>query len=220
MASTTIMKRKDHLIQFTSDTLTLEGVLSHPAEAASIPGAVICHPHPNYGGDMDNSVVIAVSGALDRLDMAVLRFNFRGVNGSQGIYDGGEGEVNDAIAALSFLASQAVVDRDRLFLVGYSFGALVGLRAALRGVNLKAVAAISPPVAMFNFGFLSKLKVPFLVVSGDSDPFCGLAELENVYNAISAPKEKIVFPSVDHFYWGTETAAGEAVMHFFHRYTV
>ena len=209
------MGRTDKTIHFTSNTLTLEGMLSLPRKATMVPGAVICHPHPQYGGDMDNNVVQAVADALGNLDMAVLRFNFRGVNGSEGRFDNGNGEINDVLAAFSFLTAQEIVDSNRLFLVGYSFGAFVGLQAALQISNITALAAISPPVSVYDFGFLSAVTMPILIVSGDRDSFCSLSKLEESYRAIAGVKEKRIVPASDHFYWGKEAPAAEAVQHFF-----
>ena len=87
------------------------------------PGAVICHPHPMYGGSMDNNVVEAIIAAMWRRGYATLRFNFRGVGASEGEYDGGEGEAEDARAAVEFLAAQPDIDRGAIALAGYSFGA-------------------------------------------------------------------------------------------------
>lgn len=212
------MTRINRTIHFTSDNLILEGMLSFPAEVTSVPAALICHPHPQYGGDMDNNVVRTVGDALEQLDMAVLRFNFRGVNGSEGTFDNGNGEINDVIAARSFLAEQQAVDGSRLLLVGYSFGAFVGLQAALRSNRVKAAAAISPPVDMYDFGFLSHIEVPVLFLCGDRDSFCSPTKREQIYGSITAAKEKVVLPGVDHFYWGKEAALAEAVQRFARQY--
>ena len=212
------MTRMNKIIHFTSENLTLEGMLSLPKQSTSGPGALICHPHPQYGGDMDNNVVLAVANALEQLDMTVLRFNFRGVNGSEGTFDNGSGEVNDVLAALLFLTTQAAVDGNRILLVGYSFGAFVGLQAALRSDKVKVLAAISTPVDMYDFEFLSYSTLPILVVCGDRDSYCSLDKLERVYRGITAAKEKVIVPGADHFYWGKEDAPAEAILRFTRKY--
>lgn len=163
---------------------------------------------------MNNNVVVGISRALEALEAAVLRFNFRGVNGSQGRFDGRGAEINDVHAALSFLKEQRMVENEALYLVGYSFGALVCLQAAQEAKNLKAVAAVSPPVDMFDFSFLSKTSVPLLILCGDRDLFCSLGVVEHRYDFIVGPKEKIILQGADHFFWGIESAVGAAIKEF------
>lgn len=102
--------------------LLLEGCLELPQGTGPVPGVVLCHPHPLYGGDMENNVIVAVGRALVRSGLAALRFNFRGVGRSQGEFAGGVGEQEDARAALSFLATRPEIDPARLGIAGYSFG--------------------------------------------------------------------------------------------------
>lgn len=214
------MTRTNKIVDFTSGNLTLEGMLTLPTGTASAPGALICHPHPQYGGDMDNNVVSAAADALEHLDLAVLRFNFRGVNGSEGSFDNGNGEINDVLSALSFLSSHDAVNSDQIFLAGYSFGAFVGLQAAMQSDMVRAVAAISMPLDIYDFGFLSRIAVPILVTCGDRDSFCSLSNLERSYADITAPKEKTVFPGADHFYWGHEPALSRTIQVFAQKHLV
>jgi alpha/beta superfamily hydrolase len=116
-------------VRFPSGELTLVGVLHRP-QGTGLPAVAVCHPHPLYGGDMENNVVVSLCGALADAGVAALRFNFRGVGGSGGSHGGGIGERQDALAALDFLAGVAGVDGGGLGLAGYSFGALVALGAA------------------------------------------------------------------------------------------
>src|SRR5271155_4919422 len=108
-------------VSFRSGNLTLEGLLANPG--ANARAAVVCHPHPLYGGSMYNNVVDAVLEALWALNFATLRFNFRGVGGSEGEHAGGQGEVSDAIAAMNLILSREGVARDGAVMAGYSFGA-------------------------------------------------------------------------------------------------
>ena len=202
-------------IFFKSGDITLEGVLSYPQKSSSCPGVVICHPHPLYGGDMNNNVVLGIKGALETEGFVILRFNFRGVTLSEGKYDEGKGEVDDVIAAVNFLRSQAMVDQDRLFLVGYSFGAWVGLRAALTINALRAVAGIAPPCGVYDFNFLHDSVLPILLVGGGHDTICNKKELEIVFDKISSSKKKVILPQSDHFFSGREGAVGEEVKRFF-----
>src|SRR6185295_8845408 len=112
-------------VTIAAGDVRLEGRLAVPAGATR--GAVVCHPHPQYGGTMDNNVVVAVTDALRAAGLATLRFNFRGVGSSEGRHGGGAAEVGDAHAALAHLRAAGIED---VALVGYSFGAAVAARAA------------------------------------------------------------------------------------------
>ncbi len=135
-------------------TLTLEGVLEAPGKSqAMLPGAVICHPHPLYGGNMHNSVVRAVRNAFIDKGFACLRFNFRGTGGSWGEYGNGIDELDDVLAAMDFLGSRSEIDEKRLVVAGYSFGCWVGLKAAVRDSRPGRLIGISPPVNEYRFQF-------------------------------------------------------------------
>ncbi|WAC07131.1 MAG: prolyl oligopeptidase family serine peptidase [Thermodesulfobacteriota bacterium] len=208
------MINHEHIF-FKSGGITLEGVLSHPQKSSSCPGVIICHPHPLYGGDMNNNVVLGIKEALETEEFLILRFNFRGVTLSEGKYDEGKGEVDDVIAAVNFLSSHAKVDRNRIFLVGYSFGAWVGLQAALTINALRAVAGIAPPCGLYDFNFLHDNALPILFVRGDHDTFCNKKEFEIVFDKIFSSKKKVILPQSDHFFFGREGEIGEEVKRFF-----
>jgi alpha/beta superfamily hydrolase len=200
-------------IFFKSGEHLLEGVLSSCQKSG--PGVVICHPHPLYGGNMNNNVVLGLKDTLQEQEFQILRFNFRGVNLSEGNYDDGKGEVNDVVSAVNFLRSCPMVESERLFLVGYSFGAWVGLRAALTINSLKAVAGIAPPCNLFDFSFLPNINTPILIVEGDEDIFCADVKMENFFKKISSFKHKVILPTADHFFSGREGEVGKEVKLFF-----
>ena len=157
----------------------LEGQLDLPDEGAATPtaGVVICHPHPQYGGEMTNNVVMAVSSSIVAFGMAALRFNFRGAGRSGGAYDNGIGEQDDALAALQALATGTVADElpdeMRVGLAGYSFGGGVALGAARGAVGLAALALISPAIGDdASQEALSALTMPKLIATGEADNFC------------------------------------------------
>lgn len=131
---------------------------------------VVCHPHPEYGGDMDNPVVMAAVGGCVESGWAALRFNFGGVGRSGGRYGGGPDEVRDVAAAVAAL--RAVAPGVPLGIAGYSFGAWVGARAACDLVDVRLVIAIAPPMRIFDWGFASGLAAPLSVIVGDRDGFC------------------------------------------------
>src|ERR1700720_4593000 len=116
---------RENQVTFRLGALSLEGLLA--AGGGDSPAAVVCHPHPSYGGSMLNNVVEAILAAMWQLGYATLRFNFRGVGGSEGEHDGGRGEAEDAAAAMAFLLSQPGVRKTGAVMAGYSFGAMVAV---------------------------------------------------------------------------------------------
>ncbi len=151
-------------VAFPSGPLTLEGVLHLPGVVPA-PAAAVCHPHPAYGGDMHSYVVTTICEALSSAGIVSLRFNFRGVGRSEGQHEGGQGEGEDVRAALEWLRSLPEVERNRLALAGYSFGALV---AAAGGGFIRALALVSPPAADLSLDAVAS-HTPVLVVTGEDD---------------------------------------------------
>jgi alpha/beta superfamily hydrolase len=195
---------------FPSGDLTLEGLLHRPA-ATPHPAAVVCHPHPLFGGDMHNSVVAAVCQALAETGIAALRFNFRGVGRSLGRFGDGIGERADAIAALAYLRQREGVDPTRVGLVGYSFGAAVALVAA--DDQVAALAAISTP----NFGGgipPLAIRCLTLLITGDRDDVAPPALLTTLAEMIGPRCQVTIVPGADHFWWGYEEKLAPAVAGF------
>lgn len=175
-------------VRFGSTARRLAGRVAVPAGARA--GAVVCHPHPQYGGDMGNPVVTAVCRALTEAGLAALRFDF-------GPFSGGEAEVDDARCALEALAARLPAGAAGA-LVGYSFGAWVALRVAAAGARVATVVAIAPPLGLLAWEFLDRVVVPVTVVVGDRDPLCPREQL-----APHALRVQIV-PGADHFLAGRE----------------
>src|SRR6185503_18873906 len=146
----------------------LEGRLAVPSTATA--GVVICHPHPLYGGDMDNPVVVRAQEVCGELGLATLRFNFRGVGASGGVHGGGVAEQDDAAAALDTLAK--AIGEGVLAIAGYSFGARIAALLAGRDGRIGGLALIAPPLAMFDFGFLEDRNIPTLILAGTRDEYC------------------------------------------------
>ena len=134
-------------VTFPCGQLTLEGVYCTPEGNDAFPAVVLCHPHPLYGGSMDNTIIMELATAVTGASMAALMFNFRGVGGSEGSYGGSVGEREDVEAAIDWLISQPGIIANRIGLAGYSFGAMVGAPVACQDKRVKAVALISPPTA-------------------------------------------------------------------------
>ncbi|HYB99288.1 MAG TPA: alpha/beta fold hydrolase [Candidatus Limnocylindrales bacterium] len=196
-------------IFFPCGDLRLQGRLSLPEQPAG--GVVICHPHPLYGGSMDNNVVIALAEHLRAAGQATLRFNFRGVGRSGGIHAGGRGETADAAAALAFLASEIGVSD--VALAGYSFGAAVALASASHDL-VSCVVAVAPPLAMMGELPAPSLAKPVLLLAGDRDPYCRLGDFEQLSRALPALSQTVVVSGADHFLIGHEEEVGRAAATF------
>lgn len=197
-----------------SGDLSLEASIRVP-EKVPAPGIVVCHPHPLYGGDMHNNVVAAISDAASALGFAVLRFNFRGVGASEGSFGGGEGEKNDARAALSHLGSMPATD-DRIVLAGYSFGAAVSLVAAPPG--LAALVAVSTPTIAVGLADI-RVDCPSLLVVGGSDQVAPPERLAGLNQFLRIPPQIETVPGADHFWFGQEETLRELVGRFLARTT-
>ena len=206
---------QDGQVSFPSGELNLEGEWHLPQGRGSFPAVVVCHPHPLYGGSMNNNVVYSVCLALTESNIAALRFNFRGVEGSQGSYDSGEGEAEDIAVALSYVCSQPGVDPARLGLCGYSFGAGVALRAATGNAGLKALALVSLPLEGLEGDAIQGFDGPKLLVSGDADPYSYAGELEGLLRGVPGVAEWEGVSGADHFWGGYEGVLSSRIARFF-----
>jgi alpha/beta superfamily hydrolase len=198
---------------FRAGDLRLEGMFSAASADRPLPGAVICHPHPVYGGTMDNNVVMAVAHALQAADHATLRFNFRGVGQSEGRYADGVGEAEDVRAAIGYLKEKSSGDDAPIILAGYSFGAWVSARVLDGDRSVSHLILVAPPTAMFDFSTLvadTEERARHVIV-GERDQFCDRDALQQVFDRLSEPKTMRVIPHADHFFFGRERALTDAV---------
>jgi uncharacterized protein len=193
---------KEAGVTFRSGDLTLEGRLANPGGDA--PAAVVCHPHPMYGGSMDNNVVDAILAALWQAGYATLRFNFRGVGLSEGEHDGGPGEVDDAIAAARFILAQPGVRKGGLLMAGYSFGAMVAVSAGYEHAEIARIVAVALPIAMTDVRIPDGASTPILLVSGDHDSYSPAKEVRALKDKIGAPARVEILSGADHFFGGME----------------
>ncbi len=166
---------------------------------------------------MDNNVVLAVFQALAQRSIAALRFNFRGVGSSQGRYDEGVGEQDDAKAAVQFLIAQPGIDPSRIGLAGYSFGARIALAVGSQDKRVKALASISGITAI-NDPTLMGCTKPKLFVTGDMDNFIPIEQFKALVDRLPPPTKARIFSGTDHFWWGAEAGLAEAVSDFFVRH--
>jgi alpha/beta superfamily hydrolase len=206
---------KQARVSFPSGELFLEGILAIPEGAGPFPAVIVCHPHPLYGGSMDNNVVYSLFEALTQASLASLKFNFRGVGGSQGEFGQGIGEQEDVEAAISFISTVKGVNSKRIGLAGYSAGAGFALPVGLNDVRIKAMAAVSPPLSMFDFDFLKVCPKPKLLISGGRDNFTSADQFLEFCQNLPEPKEYESIEGADHFWWGYESGMAAKVTAFF-----
>jgi uncharacterized protein len=200
----------EEMITFPSGDVTLTGGLTRSAGVSgATPLVIICHPHPQYGGSMYNNVVEGVMADIIPRGFSTLRFNFRGIGGSGGLSTGTLEDGRDVGAAVDFVSS--LKDFTPIYLVGYSYGAWVGLYHAMSDERISAWAAVSPPVSMFDFSYLASTPVPKFFVAGDRDDFLNLGDLKSLVEKLDDPKELVVIPGADHFYGGYEAEVGSLV---------
>ncbi|MBI4312012.1 MAG: alpha/beta fold hydrolase [Chloroflexi bacterium] len=202
---------------FASGALTLEGVLRLPASDGPWPAVVVCHPHPMYGGDMYNAVVESIAGGVARRGIAALTFNFRGAGSSQGAFDRGVGEVADALAAVEFLAAQPGVDRSRLGIAGYSFGAGIALDAAEDNHDLRAIVSVACPPAPLNDMVLHQINRPKLFIQGDADTIIEIPMFRFLTQRFTPPREVEVLAGAEHSLRGYESEVSKLAADFFAR---
>jgi hypothetical protein len=158
--------------------------------------ALVCHPHPLHGGTMYNKVAYRAGRALAAAGLTVLRFNFRGVGASEGSWDEGRGEREDAAAMIDHLAR----DHDEILVAGYSFGAWVGLDVGLRDARVSRLVGIGVPVNLFDFGYLHAAEKPALLVHGDRDAY-GEVDRVRALAAAAGPRARLhLLAGADHFF--------------------
>jgi alpha/beta superfamily hydrolase len=175
--------------------------------------ALVCHPHPVYGGTLHNKVVFHAMKALNNLGLPVLRFNFRGAGLSHGEHDHGSGEQNDVRTALDWLDQEF---RLPMVFAGFSFGAAVGLRVACPDSRVPAVIGLGTPVSpiedrSYEYGFLQTCTKPKLFVSGSRDQFASKAKLQALVAPLPEPKKLVIIEAADHFFEGRLREMREAV---------
>jgi hypothetical protein len=187
---------REHPVSVPSAGLALSGLLGGAARAGQ--GVVVAHPHPLYGGDMHNPVVAAIVRAYARSGWRTLRFDFRGVAASQGVFDGGRGEVDDLLAAAEFLHRRGAA---RVDLAGYSFGAWVVARAPQRPCHGQRLL-VAPPVALLDFGGIAPPAALRGIISGARDRFAPPAELAARLTEWNVAARADLLPGADHFFSG------------------
>jgi hypothetical protein len=181
--------------------------------------ALVCHPHPLFGGTMHNKVVYHAMKTLHSFGFPVLRFNFRGAGLSEGKHDNGQGEVDDVRAALNWLDSEFHLP---ILFCGFSFGAATGLRASCDDDRVKGVISLGTPVAAegraYTYQFLQSCIKPKLFVSGGQDQFGPQDRLKSLYDLAPSPSELVIVEGADHFFEGQLAAMQEAIRHWVEKF--
>src|SRR5208337_4606888 len=194
-----IMAEEPVGIPVESGGISIEGLF---AQGRIGRNAIICHPHPLYGGNMHNNVVHTARQTFADLGWATLRFNFRGAGASGGHPAQGQKDASDLIAVSEFLRARSP---GRIDLAAYSYGAWATMEAIRMGLSPDSIILISPPLDFISFEGLRLPDVPRLVTIGNQDDFCSVESLRKwLSSQPGAPVTLEIFPGVDHFYWGAE----------------
>lgn len=174
--------------------------------------ALVCHPHPMFGGTMHTKAVFHAAKAAALEGVPALRFNFRGVGGSEGKYDEGRGEQNDVRAALNYLSSR--YPRVPVLLMGFSFGSAIGLRVGARDARVSALVGMGLPVKSYDYSYLSDCPKPKLFVEGANDPYGPRAQVEELVARVAPPKRLYWVEGADHFFTGKLDEVRETIRAF------
>jgi alpha/beta superfamily hydrolase len=177
----------------------LEALLDSPPDADGTRTAVICHPHPLYGGTMTNKVVHMLAKSFNELGAVAVRFNYRGVGASVGTYDEGNGETEDAIAVLDWVSRRW--PESRPWLGGFSFGGAVAIRAAARH-DVSRLVSVAPAIQRVAVDIAQLPRCPWLLVQGDADELVDAAEVQRWVQTLSVMPQLALLPGVDHFFHG------------------
>ena len=179
----------------------LEAILWTPTRSGTPPlAALVCHPHPLFGGTMHNKVIYNAAKTMDALGIPTLRFNFRGAGLSAGVHDKGRGEQGDVQTALDFLAAQ--FPGLPLLLAGFSFGSVVGLRVGYSDARVIELMGFGVPVNSADVSFLGHCSKPKLFVHGANDQFGERGKIEQVVSSLPGENRLVIVKDADHFFAG------------------
>jgi alpha/beta superfamily hydrolase len=178
---------------------SLEALLEQPEGFNGQRIAILCHPHPQHQGTMLNKVVHTLARAMTDLGVMALRFNFRGVGASEGVYGEGAGELEDLEAVVAY-ARQRWPDVE-IWLAGFSFGAVISARAAPRLAPSRLIS-IAPAVNILGRDLVSVPDMPWLIIQGDADDVVSASDVIEWVDNLDPQPELIVLPGVGHFFHG------------------
>ncbi|WP_413987672.1 alpha/beta hydrolase [Labrys okinawensis] len=189
-------------VTFTGPAGRIEGRFQ-PSKQRGAPIAIVLHPHPQFGGTMNNKIVYDLFYAFVQRGFSALRFNFRGVGRSQGSFDHGAGELSDAASALDWV--QAVTPEAKsCWIAGVSFGAWIGMQLLMRRPEIEGFISVAPPANRFDFSFLAPCPSSGLIVHGDADRVAPLKDVETLVSKLKTQKgiiiEQSVISGANHFF--------------------
>jgi alpha/beta superfamily hydrolase len=187
----------------------LEALLWTVSSDAPRQVALVCHPHPLFGGTLHNKVVFRVAKALHAQGFPVLRFNFRGAGLSEGVHDAGRAERDDVVAALDHLATE-FPDRP-ILLSGFSFGAWVGLRVGCEHRRVNELIGLGLPVNDSDLSYLESCAKPKLIIQGSNDQFGSREKLQALFDTVPEPKKLVFVEGADHFFTAKLDQVSEAI---------
>lgn len=194
------MPRKIESLFLAGPDGRLEALLEEPEDREPVEAALVCHPHPQHGGTMHNKVVYRVARGLRRAGAVVLRFNYRGVNLSEGSYAKGEGELDDARVALHYLRGR--YPRLPFSLAGFSFGSRVVLRLGSESPEPRRVIAVGFPTVYKDRSSLEQCRAPRVFVQSTHDQYGPVEELRAITETLQEPKRLVLIEAQDHFFAG------------------
>ena len=204
----TTQRENKHLIDGPAGKLEVLSVEAEENNRPEKPVAVVCHPHPLYGGSMTNKVVHILSAGLRDMGIPSVRFNFRGVGQSEGSFDDGVGEAEDMLAVVNWARKQH--PKKPLWLCGFSFGAYVALRGHV-DAETERLLLIAPPVSMYPFADLPKVEVPWMVIQGGQDEVISAQAVSDWVQSQENDPQLIWSDEADHFFHGRLNFIRESV---------
>lgn len=206
------MAKRSEMVFIPGPEGELEGIFSYVSKKVSHL-AILCHPHPLYGGTMHNKVIYSIAMALNHIGYATVRFNFRGVGRSSGTFNHGIGEQRDVEAVLDHF-SRLYPDA-YLVVGGFSFGAKVGLLVASREERVSAVLGAGITVDVADFSFLRDYEKPKLVVQGTQDQYGSVGSIKEWFDGLSEPKKLVLIDGAVHLFDGKLTELKTAIINEF-----
>jgi alpha/beta superfamily hydrolase len=175
----------------------------HQSKTPNAPIALVLHPHPQFGGTMNNPVTYALFQNFVNRGFSTLRFNFRGVGRSQGAFDAGIGELSDAASALDWVQAQQA-DASQCWIAGFSFGAWIAMQVLMRRPEIEGFISVAPPANMYDFTFLAPCPSSGLILNGGSDQVAPPADVQKLVDRLKSQKgitiEHTTIDGANHFF--------------------
>ncbi|HEX2493395.1 MAG TPA: alpha/beta family hydrolase [Steroidobacter sp.] len=207
--SITVARPRTETLVIPGPAGALEAVLDTPEGSAATHVGIVCHPHPLYGGAMTNKVAHTLARCFNEAGAPAVRFNFRGVGASAGVYGEGYGETDDTLAAIDWAAARW--PSARLWLAGFSFGAAVALRAASQR-DLARLVSVAPAIRRVDVGDVRRPACPWLVVQGAADELVDPDDVQRWCAGFAPAPDVRMLQGVDHFFHGRLNELRQAVL--------